>query len=338
MDTGGRERESPDHHSQGHREQTADLQDVEIEGHEPKETNEFLRRVEVVYHRMFAEHSKCALSACPGHGLPPMATKFLAKLKYPTDAVHNKHARSTHAPTNLHTCTSACTQVDPLRTYMHLGTHGTYGTQTCTRTQVALYLAAKKWFAEMDVDLGGTLSKAEVSEEFEKMGIHRDEATQIMKFASSESSGGVLQKWTSKVQSASSCLSSSNEPAERQLSLDQFVKVIVYVLDNSIDHFSAADVCTLGALLHQYDTDGNGLMNFEEFSNIALDLVRTSFVCNRPQSLCAMHLHQLDALRLHRIFLSLFSLKRASFLFGYAEQPVFVCMLCAICAMCAFAT
>ena len=147
-----------------------------------------------------------------------------------------------------------------------------------------------------------------------------------------------LQKWTSKVQSASSCLSSSNEPAERQLSLDQFVKVIVYVLDNSIDHFSAADVCTLGALLHQYDTDGNGLMNFEEFSNIALDLVRTSFVFNGPQSLCAMHLHQLDALRLHRIFLSLFSLKRASFLFGYAEQPVFVCMLCAICAMCAFAT
>ena len=86
----------------------------------------------------------------------------------------------------------------------------------------------------------------------------------------------------------------------RDLSLDQFIKVIVYVLDNSIDNFSAADVCTLGALLHEYDTDGNGLMDFDEFSNIALDLVRTSFVFNGPESLGTMHLHQLDALRLHQ--------------------------------------
>jgi hypothetical protein len=153
----------------------------------------------------------------------------------------------------------------------------------------------------MDEDNGGTLSETEIRDEFERMGIHRDEASNIMKFAAGESSGSVLQRWTSKVQRASSYLSSSSALAEpRDLSLDQFIKVIVYVLDNSIDNFSAADVCTLGALLHEYDTDGNGLMDFDEFSNIALDLVRTSFVFNGPESLGTMHLHQLDALRLHQ--------------------------------------
>ena len=153
----------------------------------------------------------------------------------------------------------------------------------------------------MDEDNGGTLSETEIRDEFERMGIHRDEASNIMKFAAGESSGSVLQRWTSKVQKASSYLSSSSALAEpRDLSLDQFIKVIVYVLDNSIDNFSAADVCTLGALLHEYDTDGNGLMDFDEFSNIALDLVRTSFVFNGPESLGTMHLHQLDALRLHQ--------------------------------------
>jgi hypothetical protein len=153
----------------------------------------------------------------------------------------------------------------------------------------------------MDVDNGGTLSEAEVRGEFERMGIDPDEATNIMKFAAGESAGSVLQRWTSKVQRASSYLSSSGMSAEsRELSLDQFVKVIVYVLDNSIDNLAAADVCTLGALLHQYDADGNGLMDFEEFASIASDLVRTSFVFNGPESLGTMHLHQFDALRLHQ--------------------------------------
>ena len=153
----------------------------------------------------------------------------------------------------------------------------------------------------MDADSGGTLSEAEIRDEFERMGINVDEATNIMKFAAGESAGSVLQRWTSNVQRASSYLLTSSMSAEsRELSLDQFVKVIVYVLDNSIDNFSAADVCTLGALLHEYDTDGNGLMDFDEFSNIALDLVRTSFVFNGPESLGTMHLHQLDTLRLHQ--------------------------------------
>jgi hypothetical protein len=153
----------------------------------------------------------------------------------------------------------------------------------------------------MDADSGGTLSEAEIRDEFERMGINVDEATNIMKFAAGESAGSVLQRWTSKVQRASSYLSSSGMSAEsRELSLDQFVKVIVYVLDNSVDNLAAADVCTLGALLHEYDADGNGLMDFDEFANIASDLVRTSFVFNGPESLGTMHLHQLDALRLHQ--------------------------------------
>ena len=94
----------------------------------------------------------------------------------------------------------------------------------------------------MDADSGGTLSEAEIRDEFERMGIHRDEASNIMKFAAGESAGSVLQRWTSKVQRASA--------ESRELSLDHFLKVIVYVLDNSIDNFAAADVCTLGALLH----------------------------------------------------------------------------------------
>jgi len=270
-----------------HPEQTPEeLHGIETEGHEPEETEEFLRRAKVVYNQMFEEHSKCPPSACPGHGLPPMASKFLAKLKYPTDAVHSaQHVRMHYRlRAHTHTCTNVC---------------------CLSHAQVQLYLSAKKWFARIDVDNGGTLSEAEVRGEFERMGIHPDEATNIMKFAAGETAGSVLQRWTSKVQRASSYMSSSGVTSavsaeSRELSLDHFVKVIVYVLDNSIDNLTAADVCTLGALLHEYDADGNGLMDFEEFANIALDLVRTSFVFNGPESLGTMHLHQLDTLRLHQ--------------------------------------
>ena len=102
-------------HGQGcshcHPEQTPEvLYGVEIEGHEPEEKNEFLRRAKVVYNNMFEEHSKCPPNACPGHGLPPMASKFLAKLKYPTDAVHStRHVRRhDRVRAHTHTCTNVC--------------------------------------------------------------------------------------------------------------------------------------------------------------------------------------------------------------------------------------
>ena len=80
----------PECHGQGQSEQTPEeLHGVELEGHEPEKESEFLRRAKVVYNKMFEEHSKCSSSVCPGHGLPPMASKFLEKLKYPTDAVHS---------------------------------------------------------------------------------------------------------------------------------------------------------------------------------------------------------------------------------------------------------
>jgi hypothetical protein len=77
------------------------------------------------------------------------------------------------------------------------------------------------------------------------------------------------------------------------------MRVVLHTLDNAIDSFSAADVCTLGYLIQKYDEDKNGLMNFDEFSQLAMDWVRKSFVFNGPESLSAMHLYQLDALRLH---------------------------------------
>ena len=97
----------PECHGQGcsycQQEQTPEeLHGVELEGHETEETGEFLRRAKVVYNKMFEEHSKCSSSVCPGHGLPPMASKFLEKLKYPTDAVHSlQHCRS-RAHTHQH--------------------------------------------------------------------------------------------------------------------------------------------------------------------------------------------------------------------------------------------
>ena len=88
-------------------EQTSEeLHDLEIEGSEPEETDEFLRRAKVVYNKMFEEHSKCASSACTGHGLPPMASKFLAKLKYPTAAVHSTQHVCVHYRSSEHTHTS----------------------------------------------------------------------------------------------------------------------------------------------------------------------------------------------------------------------------------------
>ena len=89
-----------------------ELHTVVIEEHEPEESDEFLRRAKVVYSKMFEEHSKCSSSKCPGHCLPPMASKFLAKLKYPTDAVHmiNTACSQCALPcTHAFTCTPALT-------------------------------------------------------------------------------------------------------------------------------------------------------------------------------------------------------------------------------------
>ena len=98
----------PECHGQGcsycQQEQTPEeLHGVELEGHETEETGEFLRRAKVVYNKMFEEHSKCSSSVCPGHGLPPMASKFLEKLKYPTDAVHSLQHVRMHCRSRAHT-------------------------------------------------------------------------------------------------------------------------------------------------------------------------------------------------------------------------------------------
>ena len=232
------------------------MHDIELEELQPDETSELLRRAQVVYLKLFEEHSKCSSSHCPGHGLPPMVSKMLATLQWPKDVV-------------------------------------------------ALHLAVKKWFSRIDTAGDGRLSEVEVVVEFTNVGIPGEEATQIMRFATGKSSDTVLK---GLMRRASSLFASSPEEAavesakSPQLGLDDFMRVVLHTLDNAIDSFSTADVCTLGYLIQKYDEDKNGLMNFDEFSQLAMDLVRKSFVFNGTESLSAMHLYQLDALRLHSCF------------------------------------
>ena len=167
----------------------------------------------------------------------------------------------------------------------------------------ALNLEAKKWFCRIDRDGGGSLNAHEVRNEFQRLGIDHHEVDAIMKFAVSESaqssSSGIQQRFAAGLRYAQSSFLSSETEDEAELNCGQFITVLQYILDHTIEHFTAADICALNYQLHEYDEDGDGRMDLSEFMSLSLDLVASSFVFNGPQSLNTMHLEQLDALRTH---------------------------------------
>ena len=165
---------------------------------------------------------------------------------------------------------------------------------------ITLALEAKKWFASIDSDGGGLLSEDEIKEEFLRIGIDPVEVDPVMKFAQSEcqTSSNMQEMVTSSVRQAKSSITPQTK-SKAELDCTQFINVIQYVLGNAIDHFSAADICTLNYLFVKYDTDGSETMDLKEFTKVCLDLVNQSFVFNGPQSLNTMSLEQMDALRRH---------------------------------------
>ena len=132
----------------------------------------------------------------------------------------------------------------------------------------ALALEAKCWFARIDDGSGG-LDGEELIAEFLKIGVDVSEVQNMLKYAMTDA-------------------------GDEKLELDrgQFIGVIMYVLDNALNNFSAADVVTLGYLFEKYDEDGSGSMDIDEFKILCLDLVEMSFVFNGPESPATLNVAQ----------------------------------------------
>jgi len=135
----------------------------------------------------------------------------------------------------------------------------------------ALALEDKKWFAAIDEDGSGMLKEAEVQAEFLRIEIDENEVCNVMMFANiermteSEESGGTK--------------SNREHGAHAELTCAKFIDVIQYVLNNSIDHFSAADICTLNYLFDLHDADKSGLLDLKEFTMLSMVCCVCIYIC-----------------------------------------------------------
>jgi Ca2+-binding EF-hand superfamily protein len=143
----------------------------------------------------------------------------------------------------------------------------------------AAALQAKKWFACIDVDMSGKLSLDELEKELENIKLTQQEMKFIMEFH-------IKDKSENGKMSDNDCLD-----------VEEFVKTIVHVLDNSITALNAADMVTVGHLFQGYDKDGNGEIDLEEFHEMTKDLVKKNYVFSGLENLESLDLNQLLRLR-----------------------------------------
>jgi Ca2+-binding EF-hand superfamily protein len=143
----------------------------------------------------------------------------------------------------------------------------------------AAALQAKKWFSCIDVDLSGKLSLDELEKELENIKLTHQEMKFIMEFHIKDKS-------------------ENGKMSDKDfLDVEEFVKTIVHVLDNSIKALNAADMVTVGHLFHKYDKDGNGEIDLEEFHEMTMDLVKKNYVFSGLENLESLNLNQLLRLR-----------------------------------------
>jgi hypothetical protein len=135
----------------------------------------------------------------------------------------------------------------------------------------ALALEVQKWFAAIDEDGSGMLKEAEVQAEFLRIEIHESEVCNVMKFAN-------IERMTESEESVGTKPNRERE-AHTELTCAKFIDVIQYVLNNSIDHFSAADICTLNYLFDLHDADKSGLLDLKEFTMLSMVCCECIYIC-----------------------------------------------------------
>ena len=133
---------------------------------------------------------------------------------------------------------------------------------------------AKKWFARIDLNEDQKINSDELKLEFERIGLSARDSADMLKY--------------------------HGMGVESMLSVDEFVGMIYHVLENTVENLSAADLIALGHFIEKFDEDKNGLLDFDEFVNLTLRLVSTSFVFNGPESFKSLSLTQLDMLRTYQ--------------------------------------
>ena len=167
----------------------------------------------------------------------------------------------------------------------------------------ALILEAKQWFSRIDADGSGRMSKEELLSEFLRLDLTVAQAEGVLKF--NQAFLNPQQGSIAHLQGAARAIVHKKDAESRSddnsgdIDANEFVQMIVHVLDNAIPSLSASDVVTLGCLISQHDQDGDGKLDLTEFSNLMTELAKSAFVFSGPGSLDILTILQLDLLRRH---------------------------------------